>query len=92
MTGLLIATILQLSPGIQLADSAGPRHLRLIEYEHRHTPPFYSEADELPQHVVEELNVEQLKGALDVLEAARPTYRLPSILLGAGLGAGMAMA
>lgn len=87
MTGLLLVALLNLSPGIRLADNFEQRRAELTQ--HRPTPPWYSEADELPQHVVEELNAKQLRGVLLILEERRPNYLLPSILFAVGLGVGI---
>lgn len=87
MTGLLLATLLHLAPGIRLADNF--EHRRVAFREQRPTPPWYSEADEMPQHVVEELNAQQLRGVLLILEERRPRYSVPALLFSLGIVVGV---
>lgn len=77
MTGLLVITLLGLSPGVQLADAV-PRHSHLIQLVD----------DESPD--LTRMNRDDLYYELRRLEAARPTLVVPIVLLGLGAGLGFA--
>ena len=83
MTGLLLATLLNLTPGIQLADNVGARHLALSEA--RFVPLFVTEDERTPRPMFEQMTRDQLVGELRRLDDVRPSLGMPIGLLVAGV-------
>jgi hypothetical protein len=74
MTGLLLATLLNLSPGIQLLDNAGARHVTLV-----------SEDERSPRPLFEQMSREQLLAELHRIDGARPGLGGPIAVLAVGV-------
>lgn len=87
MTGLLLATLLNLSPGIVLADNVESRHVALSDVRFR--LQFVSDDSEKPEPTLDQMTREQLAEELKRVESSRPSIVGPIVLLavGAGLGA-----
>ena len=80
MTALLLATLLNLSPGIQLADNVEARHLALSDA--RLPLLFVSDDEERPS--IDAMTREQLAVELRRLDDTRPSLVGPIVLLGVG--------
>lgn len=73
MTGLLLATLLNLSPGIQLVDGASARHVTLV-----------SDDERTPRPMFEQMSREQLVAELHRIDDARPGLGGPIAVLVVG--------
>ncbi len=83
MTGLLLATLLNLAPGIQLVDNVGARHLALSEA--RFTPLLVSDDDRVPRPTLDQMSREQLAAELRRLDDERPSLGGPIATLVVGV-------
>ena len=72
MTGLLLTTLLSLSPGIQLTDGFEARHVRLV-------------ADEAVRPSLDQMTREQLVGELHRINGQRPGLGGPIATLAVGV-------
>lgn len=80
MTGLLLAVLLNLSPGIQLADNVSARHVALSQA--RLPLVFVSDEDVRPS--IDAMSREQLAVELRRLEENKPSLVGPIVLLSVG--------
>ena len=85
MTGLLLATLLNLSPGIQLADNVESRHVVLSEARFR--PQFVADyAEDGPRPNLDAMTRDQLDSELRRLDESKPNIVGPIVLLSVGGG------
>ena len=82
MTGLLLAALLNLSPGIQLADNVSARHVALSDVRFR--PLLVSDDEKVPRPMFEQMTRDQLAAELKRLDDERPSLGMPIGLLVAG--------
>ena len=80
MTALVLAALLNLSPGIQLADNVESRHVALSEAR---LPLVFVSSDEL-RPSIDAMTREQLAAELRRLEDTRPSLVGPIVLLSVG--------
>jgi hypothetical protein len=83
MTGLLLATLLNLSPGIQLIDNIGARNVALSDARFR--PLLVSEDERTPRPMFEQMTREQLVNELRRIDESRPGLGGPIALLAVGV-------
>jgi hypothetical protein len=83
LTGLLLATLVNLSPGIQLADNVGARHVALSGA--RLPLVFVSDDDDGPRPSIDAMTREQLAVELRRLDENRPSLGGPIALLSVGV-------
>src|SRR5687767_2751757 len=83
MTGLLLATLLNLSPGIQLVDNVQGRKVALSEVRFR--PIFISDDERKARPPFEQLSRDQLVAELHRVENERPGLGGPIAILAVGV-------
>jgi len=81
LTGLLLATLLNLSPGIQLADNVESRNVALSEAR---LPLLFVSDDDGPRPSLDAMTREQLAVELRRLDETKPSIVGPIILLSVG--------
>ncbi|MBS1149282.1 MAG: hypothetical protein H6Q89_980 [Myxococcaceae bacterium] len=82
MTGLLLATLLPLSPGIQLIDNVEARHLALSDVRFH---PLRVSDDAQPPPTFDQMSREQLRAELRRLDETRPSLGGPIAMLSVAL-------
>ncbi len=83
MTGLLLATLVHLSPGTLLLDNVEARNVALCDV--RFSPLFASDDERVPRPMFEQLSREQLIAELRRLDETRPGLGGPIALLSVGV-------
>ncbi len=83
MTALLLATLLQFSPGIGLVDNVQARHIALSSA--RFAPLLVSEDEGVPRPMFDQLTREQLSAELRRLDETRPGLGGPIATLAVGV-------
>lgn len=82
MTGLLLATLLNLSPGIQLADNVAARNVALSEA--RLPLLFVSDDEETKKPSIDAMTRDQLAAELRRLDETKPSIVGPIVMLAIG--------
>src|SRR4051812_28790768 len=80
VAGLMLASLLQLSPGVQLADSTGYRHVGLSDRL------IFVDGDETPRPSLDQMTRAQMESEARRLEGERPSLIGPIVLLAVGGG------
>lgn len=83
LSGFLVATLLNLSPGVQLADSTGYRHVGLSDRIVR----VDDEVQPQPLPSIDQMTRAQMETEVRRVEAERPSLAMPIVLLSVGVGA-----